>query len=207
MRVKICGITNIEDALLCENLGANALGFIFYKNSKRYIAPENASKISSQLSPFTMRVGVFVNESPEEINEIAKLTKLNVVQLHGEEKPEVVEIINLPVIKSFRIDVNFNFDVLNEYKKTVFLLDAFSKSAYGGTGLSFKWNLIPYEIKNKIILAGGVSSENIEQIYRTVKPAAVDLSSSLEKSPGEKDEKKVREFFNKIYKLRSQSWL
>lgn len=198
MKVKICGITNLNDALLCQSSGADALGFIFYPESKRYIPPEDALKIITNLSPFIMKVGVFVNELPDKINSIASKLKLNAVQLHGDETPETASKINYPVIKSFRITEQFDFSILQEYKNIYPLLDAYSKKQYGGTGISFNWEMIPEQYKNKIILAGGVSSDNIEEIMRDVKPAAVDLSSSLESEPGMKDKGKVTEFFRKV---------
>jgi phosphoribosylanthranilate isomerase len=201
MKVKICGITNLDDALLCQTLGADVLGFILYPESKRYISPEDALKIIENLSPFTMKIGVFVNESSEKINGIASKLKLNAVQLHGNETPEIVSKIKYPVIKSFRIKEQFDFSVLHEYKNAYYLLDSFSKTQFGGTGIKFNWNVIPDNLKNKIILAGGVSVENIEEIFNTIKPAAVDLSSSLEYEPGKKNKDKVTEFFRKFNSL------
>ncbi len=185
-------------------MGANALGFIFYKESKRFIEPENAKKIISKLSPFTLKVGVFVNSSSEEINKTTSKLKLNAVQLHGDEKPEIIEGIDFPVIKSFGINGEFDFTILNEYKNVSFLFDSYSKEEFGGTGKNFNWDLIPKELDGNFILAGGISSENIEEIFNKVKPNAIDISSSVEKSPGIKDHKKVEEFFQKINLLRSQ---
>ncbi len=198
MKVKICGITNIDDALLCEKLGADALGFLFYKKSKRYVSPETASEIISKLSPFTMKIGVFVNESAEMVNKIASNVKLNAVQLHGDENPEITDNISFSVIKSFRVHPGFDFSVLDKFKNVSYLLDTFSPWEYGGTGKSFIWKLIPDQLKSKIILAGGVSLQNIEFIYNKIKPAAVDISSSLEKVPGKKDAEKVKQFFIKL---------
>ena len=203
LKVKICGITNTEDALLCESLGASALGFILYKESKRYIEPDTAAKIISKLSPFSLKVGVFVNSSFEEINSIAKQIKLNSVQLHGEESPDIVSKINFPVIKSFRINNGFDFSKLKEFKNVSYLFDTYSEKEYGGTGKTFNWELIPDELRSKVILSGGISIGNIEVVYKTIKPAAVDLSSSLESKPGKKDSEKVNEFFKKINNLRS----
>jgi len=202
MKVKICGITNLEDALLCESQGADALGFIFFRKSKRYIKPELAKKIIMHLSPFTMKVGVFVNESADFINETAADLNLNAVQLHGEESPDSAGKIYLPAIKSFRINNEFDFSVLKKYSNNSFLFDTYSDSDYGGTGRRFNWELIPGDIRNKIILAGGVSTDNIEDIFNYIKPAAVDLSSSLESEPGKKDKDKVEEFFKKINYLK-----
>jgi len=203
LKVKICGITNIEDAIFCERMGADALGFIFYKKSKRFIEPGDAKKIISRLSAFTVKVGVFVNIFPEEINKTATKLKLNVVQLHGDETHDVIEEIDFPVIKSFRINGEFDFEILKEYKNVSFLFDSYSNDEYGGTGKNFNWNLIPKELDGNFILAGGISNENIEEIFNKVKPKAIDVSSSLEKSPGRKDHKKLEEFFLKIKSLRS----
>jgi len=202
LKVKICGITNIEDALLCESSGADALGFIFYKKSRRYINPEDANKIVEKLSPFTFKVGVFVNENTEFINDAAFKAKLNAVQLSGEETPDSITEIEFPVIKAFRINGNFDYSVLSCYENASYLFDSYSPEAYGGTGKSFEWEKIPLALREKIILSGGVSSENIEYIFKRIKPRAVDLSSSVEKEPGKKDGQKISEFFKKINQLR-----
>jgi phosphoribosylanthranilate isomerase len=209
LRIKICGITNPEDALICEELGADALGFIFYEKSKRYIAPEKVRKIIKNLSPFIVKTGVFVNENPNVINEIALTTGLNVVQLHGDENPESLKEIKFPIIKSFRINNGFDSSILTAYKNATYLFDSYlpagqagSEIEYGGTGKTFDWKLIPGELKSKIILSGGIASNNIEEIYKNIKPAAVDLSSSLESEPGKKKKEKVEEFFKKINYLR-----
>ncbi len=204
MKIKICGITNIEDALAAESFGADAVGFIFYKKSKRYVSPEQAEHIMRALSLFTTKVGVFVDETFEIINKISKQTGINVVQLHGNENLDIMKSISLPVIKAFRVDDNFNYNKLNQYQEYSILLDAYSENDYGGTGIKFNWEKIPFEIKNKIILSGGISSNNIEIIYKNINPAAVDLSSSLEKTPGKKDKKKMEKFFNKVNLIRRQ---
>lgn len=198
MKIKICGITNLEDALLCESLGSDAIGFIFYSKSKRYVTPESAKEIVKQLSAFTIKVGVFVNETPEIINQISKMTGLNFVQLHGDESPQLVEEINLPIIKSFRIDGKFDFEVLNNYQNCYYLLDTFSESDYGGTGKTFDWKLIPDRLKSKIILSGGISSSNVQNLKQEINPYAIDVSSSLEEYPGKKSEKKIKDFFNNL---------
>jgi len=198
LKIKICGITNLEDALLCQRLGADALGFIFYKKSKRYIKPDSAKEIIKQLFVFTLKVGVFVNETSEKINEISKISGINLVQLHGDEKPEQIEEIDLPVIKSFRVNDDFNFNSINEYKNCGYLLDAYSSNSFGGTGKTFDWTIIPNELKSKIILSGGISCSNIQRVDKEVNPYAVDVSSSLEEYPGKKSEIKLKEFFNNL---------
>jgi phosphoribosylanthranilate isomerase len=203
LKVKICGITNKEDALMVEKLGAYAVGFIFYKKSKRYISPESASEIIQALSSLTFKVGVFVNEDPEKINKTASIIKLNTVQLHGDETPGIAELIDLHVIKSFRINGELDYNLLKGYKNVSYLFDSFSPKDYGGTGKKFNWHLIPKELNGNFILSGGISIENIEEVMKSVKPKAIDVTSSLERSPGIKDHKKVKEFFTKINSIRS----
>ncbi len=201
MKVKICGITNIKDALLCSEYNADAVGFIFYEKSKRYISPDKAKEIINQLPPFLMKVGVFVNEEPQIVNESAQKNGLNVVQLHGDESPEYISKIHLPVIKAFRIDEKFNWDVIDNYKNCGIMLDSYSQNEYGGTGKTFEWNKIPTEYKNKIILSGGVTIDKLDQIFAEIKPAAIDVSSSLEISPGKKDLQKLKEFLKKFNQM------
>ena len=203
MRVKICGITNIDDALFCSSQGANALGFIFYNKSKRYIPSNSAGEIIKELPAFVFKVGVFVNETPETVNKIASEIGLNAVQLHGDESPEYISGIKYPVIKSFRVGDNFNWLQLSDYENCNILLDTFSITEMGGTGKSFDWKSIPENIKTKIILSGGINTGKLEYILKEIKPAAVDLSSSLESSPGKKDKTKVVEFFAKYNELRN----
>ncbi len=131
MKIKICGITNLEDALFCESSGADALGFIFYEKGRRYIDPAEARRITLELSPFTCKVGVFVNHSAQEINNIARIAGLNLVQLHGDETPAICHDISLPVIKSFRINDEFDFNILDKWKEVHFLFDTYSNSDYG----------------------------------------------------------------------------
>lgn len=202
MKIKVCGITNLSDALLCEQFGADALGFIFYSGSKRQIMPDEAYKIVKQLNPFTIKVGVFVDENPVLINDIVRTVELNMVQLHGGETPYDISLINVPVIKAFRVDKNFDYSVIKHYADSFILLDSFDKEELGGTGQTFDWNSIPSELRHKIILAGGINSENLEEVFHKVKPKAIDVSSSLEEFPGKKSKEKVIQFFNKINFLR-----
>lgn len=202
MKIKVCGITNPADALLCEQLGADAIGFVFYPGSKRHIMPDEAAEIVKQLNPFTIKVGVFVDENPVLINEIVRTVGLNMVQLHGGETPEDISLMNVPAIKSFRVDNNFDFSVLEHYSDSLILLDSFDKEEFGGTGKTFNWSIIPENVKSKIILAGGINSGNIEDVFHKVKPKAIDVSSSLEEFPGKKSKEIVIQFFNKINSIR-----
>lgn len=198
MKIKICGITNLADALLCESCGADAIGFVFYVGSKRQIMPDEAAEIVKQLNPLTIKIGVFVDENPVLINQLVRDIGLNMVQLHGGETPEDISLINVPVIKAFRVNDNFDFTVLHHYSNSYLLLDSFKEEEFGGTGKSFNWQIIPEQLKSKIILAGGINSDNIDFIFQQIKPQAIDVSSSLEQYPGKKDKQKVIQFFNKI---------
>lgn len=197
VKVKVCGITNIDAAKLCVDCGADALGFIFYRESKRYIEPDKAKMIIDSLPFFVFKVGVFVNEEVDRVNQIAQELNLNAVQLHGDESLDYCTKINYPVIKAIRVDEKLN-ENLKKYSDFTILLDSKDQKEYGGTGQKFNWDLIPESSRSKIILAGGVSEENINEIYNSIKPQAVDLSSSLEKEPGIKDHGKVKSFFRKI---------
>ena len=204
MRIKICGITNYEDAKLCCDLGADALGFIFYEKSKRCVNIDEAKTIIEKLPAFISKIGVFVNEDSKKINEIAHEIKLIGIQLHGEESPEFVQQIYLPVIKAFRVNNDFGFSITDKYHGCKFMFDTHSKSEYGGTGQAFDWEIIPMNLRKSIIIAGGISASNIEFIFKTIKPEAVDVSSSLEISPGIKDESKIKSFFEIFNSLRRQ---
>jgi len=203
-KVKVCGITNLEDALLCCELGVDALGFIFYENSRRNLDFEKAFSIIAELPAFVSKVGVFVNEKQMVINHIAQSIGLTHVQLHGNENQFLINKINHPVIKALRVNDSFDFSSLNYYSGCSILLDTFSDKEIGGTGLTFNWSTIPIELRDKIILAGGISSENIEDIFTNIKPQAVDISSSLENESGSKDRDKLVQFFSLVNKLRQQ---
>ncbi|MBD3409393.1 MAG: phosphoribosylanthranilate isomerase [Ignavibacteriales bacterium] len=197
MRVKICGITRIEDATFAVEQGADAIGFVFHKPSPRYVDPEIAGRITRALPFFVVKVGVFVNVAPSEVNRIVKVAGLNAAQLHGEETFADCAAVNVPVIKAFRVDDDFDFAALDECRRFAVLLDSRSEEAYGGTGETFDWSRIPEELRPNIALAGGVSVENVERIRRDINPPMVDVSSSVESAPGIKDHKKVAEFIRK----------
>ena len=206
MRIKICGITNLADALLCQSLGVDAIGFIFYPGSKRYVPPEQVEEIVTQVSPLLLKIGVFVNEQAETVNQIIRTCRLHGAQLHGDESPQFIQEIRYPVIKAFRIDNQFNFSVINAYKNCSFLLDTYSADVYGGSGESFNWNCIPAELRPTCMLAGGISAANIQQVFQKVNPAGVDLSSAVESTPGRKDPEKLKAFFKQIEKLRTREY-
>ena len=175
-KVKICGITNLEDALVSAKFGADALGFNFYEKSPRYISPEKAREIIEQLPKEILKVGVFVNESLEKIVEIAKTAKLDAIQLHGEETPEFVRELkqktNLEIIKAFRVSPDFKPEDVLKYEMDAILLDAYSPKEHGGTGETFDWEIAKkvQKIFPKMYLAGGLSAENILEAVEKVKP-------------------------------------
>ena len=195
VKVKICGITSLEDALTAISAGADALGFVFHTESPRHIFPEQAAAIIKQLPPFIQAVGLFVNESRDTVNSTADLCGLDIVQLHGDETPNFCDSINRRIIKAFRIKDFFSLDAVNDYCVAACLLDAWSPAAHGGTGQTFNWEIASAAAAQKpIILAGGLTPGNVAEAVRQVKPYAVDVSSGVESSPGHKDSEKVRNF-------------
>ena len=198
--VKICGITNLDDALLSVEYGADALGFNFYRKSRRYIAPGAAERILGELPSGVTAVGVFVDEDPDAILDISGQVGLNAVQLHGYESVEYVETLHkkvgLKIIKAFRVAKDFSSTEVELYKHHAILMDAYSPREFGGTGESFDWEIARQlkAILRELYLAGGLSAENVGDAIAYVKPFAVDACSSLEASPGVKDPKKLRRF-------------
>lgn len=197
VKVKICGITNLEDALFAAEYGADALGFVFYEKSPRYIKPEKAKEIISKLPPFITTVGVFVNERTEKMREIMLFSGINILQLHGDEPPEDCHTWHR-VIKAFRVRDFSDLNPLQEYKVSAYLLDTYSPEEYGGTGQIFNWDIaVDAKRFGRIILSGGLNTENVEKAIIYVRPYAVDVSSGVEEDKGKKDLKKMREFINK----------
>ena len=198
--VKICGITRADDALYAEELGASAVGFIFYPPSPRSITPADAGALSKALGPFIARVGVFVDETQEMVNDTIVSAGLTTVQLHGSESPEYIrEIRGAKVIKAFRVGADFDPEELGRYSVNAFLLDTFDKSGYGGTGKTFDWGrAVPCMRYGKVILAGGLDAENISSAVSEVSPWGVDVSSGVEREPGVKDHGKMKQFFDAI---------
>jgi phosphoribosylanthranilate isomerase len=198
VRVKICGITRLEDAQAATAAGADALGFMFYAGSPRCIALAEAAEISRRLPPLISRVGVFVNPSEPEVRQALAGAGLNAVQFHGEESPEFcARFAPTPVIKAFRIRGEESLAELKAFTRVqAWLLDAWVKGARGGTGARFNWSLAlearTYGVP--ILLAGGLTPENAAQAAREVQPFALDVSSGVESGPGLKDAEKVRAF-------------
>jgi len=197
--VKICGITRARDAIAACEAGAGAIGFIFYEPSPRYIEPDAAKEIAESIPGDIPAVGVFVDEQPEKVNRMAAYIGFDIVQLHGHESPEYCDRIDRPVIKSFRITDGFSEISLTGYDVFAFLFDAYAKGVPGGTGNTFNWDLIKsLRLEIPVILAGGINAGNIREAYKTVNPAAFDVSSGVESSPGIKDPKEVAKLFGQL---------
>lgn len=197
VRVKICGITNMEDALEAVELGADALGFVFYKGSPRYVSPDAARAIINSLPPFVTTVGVFVDEGREQIGRIMRYAAIGAAQMHGHETPEAFPVSER-VIKAIRVKELTDLEPLKHYKVSAFLLDTFTPESLGGTGQIFNWDIaVAAKEFGKIILAGGLNPDNIEKAVRWVRPYAVDVSSGVEGDKGKKDHKKMRLFIER----------
>jgi phosphoribosylanthranilate isomerase len=198
--VKICGITNKEDALFTVKLGAAALGFIFYPPSPRYIKPAEARKIISVLPEELVAVGVFVNENADEINRVMKYCALDMIQLHGDESPEYCrEFSAFRIIKAIELKNEKDFNHALNYDVAAILVDSRHAGLYGGTGKKSNWELA-VRIKNtkSLILSGGLNAENIAEALKSVAPAALDINSGVETVPGKKDHAKLLRLFNVI---------
>ncbi len=201
IRVKICGITNKDDALTAVRLGASALGFIFYKKSPRYLSPDKALKIIEALPPFIVPVGVFVNEKEGALKDIVNFCGITTVQLHGDESPQYCQRLkHFKLIKAFRIKDQIDWDMVNQYETICTqLFDTCHENEYGGSGKSFNWNLLnEKKIKKPFILSGGLNAQNVVEAMNRVKPYALDVSSGVEESPGKKSKERLVEFFEAL---------
>jgi phosphoribosylanthranilate isomerase len=202
VRVKICGVTNPADARLAAELGAHAIGLNFYTQSPRCISPNDAAKIVRILPPFVTSVGVFVNWAADPVIALSKALHLSSAQLHGDETPQTCATIaqQFPVIKVIRLGKGSALPKFANYRAaTAFLLDAASSGEFGGTGKTTDWSLARRAAaKHRIILAGGLTPENVAEAIRTVQPYAVDVASGVESRPGKKDPGKLRAFFAEV---------
>ena len=195
---KICGITNLVDAKVAVENGASAIGFIFYEKSPRTISIENAKSISKQLSYSVSRVGVFVNQNKDFIDKTISEVQLNMIQLHGDESSNFCNQFEVPVLKALRIKDKASFSVMSDFNVDGFLLDTFSKDSYGGTGKTFDWSLLNEKIDAPIILSGGLNPNNILDAIDSINPAAIDVNSGVESSPGKKDHQKINLLFENL---------
>ncbi len=198
VKIKVCGITNLKDALFAHSLGVDMLGFVFAK-SERKLTPEDASKIIDEIPPSTLTVGVFVNETEKKVREALEFCGLDLLQFHGDESPSYTLKFREQVIKSFRIKDKNSLKIIPDYKVSAYLLDTYSSKEFGGTGETFNWDLAVEAKKfGPIILAGGLNPDNVEEAIQKVQPYAVDVSSGVESSPGKKDKKKLEEFVKRV---------
>ena len=198
--VKICGITNLDDALMAVEAGADALGFNFYAPSLRYISAEAASEIIKHLPAQVLKVGVFVNESPETLREIAQTTGITALQFHGDESPKYcAAFVDWYVIKVLS-QKDLNDDSSRDYNVSAVMIDAGDKSMRGGTGRVVDWSVAASQrhLVSKLFLAGGLSPANIEDAIVAVRPYAVDACSLLEQAPGKKNHELVRAFIRNV---------
>jgi len=203
VRVKICGITNLKDALLSVRSGCDALGFVFYKKSPRYIAPKKARLIISKLPKRVYKVGVFVNATKEEVERTARVCKLDMAQLHGQESAGFCgSIKSCRVIKAFRLKNAPDLKDIKKYRAYAYLFDTYSKRKFGGTGRSFDWKLLKgaRRIKKPVFLAGGLTAKNVARAIKLVKPEWVDVSSAVETSPGNKSGARIKQFIAAVKK-------
>lgn len=195
-RVKICGLTRLDDALAGVEAGADALGFMLYARSPRAVTPEQVRAITRALPPFVARVGVFVDASAEEIRAAIRVAGLDTLQLHGAETPEFCAQFDLPVIKAFRVADESVLAELPKYAVAAHLLDAWSPAAHGGTGTTFNWAIARAAVAagHRVVLAGGLTPDNVARALAEVRPFGVDVSSGVESAPGRKDPAKLRAF-------------
>ena len=199
-RVKICGITRVEDALAAVNAGADAIGLVFYAPSPRCVSVAQAQKIVAAIPPFVSVVGLFVNAPTAEIQFILSQVRLDIIQYHGDETPDVCKQINLPYYKAIRVKAESNllqYAIEFESAKAL-LLDTYTEAAFGGTGQVFDWNLIPKNMTKPVILAGGLTAENVAHAIKQVQPYAVDVSGGVEVVKGIKDIAKIAAFMQGV---------
>ena len=199
-RVKICGITRVEDALAAVRLGADAIGLVFYAESPRNVSLQAAQEIVAVLPPFISVVGLFVNASQNKIETVLSQLRLDVLQFHGDETAADCAQFNLPYLKAIRVkpDTNLLQCCLEFNSAKALLLDAYTDAAYGGTGHVFDWNLIPKSLPLPVILAGGLTAENVGAAIQQIQPYAVDVSGGVERAKGIKDAEKIAAFMRAV---------
>ena len=199
-RVKFCGITSLEDALSAVEVGADALGFVFVPGSPRAISPEHAADIIRQLPPFVTTVGLVVNECKANIHTILDAVPVSCLQFHGEESNDFCVQFNQPFVKALRVKPGMDVDAeMAQYPDAVgILLDAYHPDKAGGTGESFNWAQVPIGSAKPLVLAGGLTPENVAQAIAATRPFAVDVSSGIEASPGKKDNARMKAFMKQV---------
>jgi phosphoribosylanthranilate isomerase len=206
--VKICGITNWPDAKAACDAGANMLGFNFYERSLRRVSTVEAATMRAKLPSGIQAVGLFVNAKPAEIHSLNAFVRFTAAQLHGDETPAIVSEVSrtVPVIKAFRVAADFPVSTLDKYHDAfAFLLDGARAGQFGGTGASADWNVARRAVAaHRIILAGGLTPENVGAAIRSVQPYAVDVASGVEAKPGKKDHARMKEFIDEVRRAEGQ---
>ncbi len=199
-RVKICGITRIEDALAAARLGADAIGLVFYAGSPRAVTPAQARAIVDALPPFVVTVGLFVNADAAEVRAVLDAVPLNLLQFHGDETPDFCAGFGLPFLRAVRVRAGTDLlQYAQEFHAAKgLLLDAWVEGVRGGTGAVFDWALIPRDLPMPVVLSGGLNPDNVEQAVRRVRPWAVDVSSGVESAKGIKDARKMEAFMTGV---------
>jgi phosphoribosylanthranilate isomerase len=197
-RVKICGVTRIDDAVAAARLGADAVGLVFFAASPRCINPARAATIVAALPPFVAAVGLFVNATRDEIQEVLSTVRLDLIQFHGDESPEFCESIGLPYIKAIRMrpGIDIHAAASQHRQARALLLDTYRSGVPGGTGAVFAWEAVPRGVELPLILAGGLTAENVAEALRLVQPYAVDVSGGVEQAKGLKDATKIAAFMH-----------
>lgn len=199
VKIKICGITNLDDALAAVDCGADALGFNFYKKSPRYIEPHKAAEIIAQLPPFIVPVAIFVNEREERIREILQASCIHGVQFHGDETPEFCQRFGNSVIKAFQIKDKESIKHMAHYRVSAYLLDSYREGVRGGTGETFDWHLaVVAKTFGRIILAGGLNPDNVAEAVKLVQPYGVDVAGGVEREKGIKDHAQLKKFIVEV---------
>ncbi|MDP1682253.1 MAG: phosphoribosylanthranilate isomerase [Burkholderiales bacterium] len=199
-RVKICGITRVEDGLVCAQLGADAIGLVFYAPSPRHVSVEQARVIMAALPPFITTVGLFVDADPTEVSAVLRQLPLDMLQFHGNESPNYCQGFNRPYLKAVRVKPGLDLvQYAAQYAHAKgLLLDAHVEGIAGGTGQAFDWNLIPARLPMPVVLSGGLHPANVTEAIKRVQPAAVDVSSGVEATKGIKDAAKIAAFMQGV---------
>lgn len=201
-QVKICGITNQEDARVAADAGADMIGFIFYPPSPRYVAPEQARRIVESLPANLPAVGVFVNETIETLTHVVRVSGVQMVQLHGEESSQTCRQLPWRVIKTFRFTAQMRPEMMAHYAVEACLIEGYHADFYGGGGARADWHQVAtLHAYGRIILAGGLTPDNVQEAIRIVHPYAVDVGSGVETAPGKKDWQQVRTFIRRVKTL------
>ena len=202
VRVKICGITSSEQAQMAQQKGADALGLVIYEKSPRYVNLEQAAKIRASITSDCLAIVLLVNPSESLVKQVIEQVKPDFIQFHGDETPEFCHQFDFPFIRAVRMreGLDINAEVAAYSAEGGFLFDAWSDDLYGGTGHSFDWSLLPTTTDYQLILAGGLTAENVNQAVAMTKPYMVDVSGGVESSPGIKDPQKVKAFINEAKK-------